>query len=397
LSDAAATIEKEIVSRERGRLLAEAWAKDPKKLAIPDTLLSSEAIMTVVEATGLISPFFTGGGRKARLKKASYEGRIGSKAYIYREENVPEQIFDSSRDEYLNVEKNSIVFVESDLDFRLPDFIALRFNLQIQHVHRGLLLGTGPLVDPGFWGKLCIPLHNLTDKDYIIPKEQGLIWVEFTKTTLPTNKTDDARAALHEGPRDEKGRWNIDEFLDKAATQYTGLKVPIRSSLPTMFGVATEAATKSAEEARAAKEDAKSALDVADKFRFYNVLSLIGAAVGFLAVCIAATSFLFNLSSRNEEIAGRLSDNTTAAQQSIERHINEVDRYGLQAVEARAFRPAIRSDLVRQDQAIAQLSSELKFQKLEIERLKQQDQYDRCMMRFGKGIFSPRHPCGAPR
>ena len=55
--------------------------------------------------------------------------------------------------EELTVGANSIVFVECDLDFRLPDFIALRFNLQIRHVHRGLLLGTGPLVDPGYRGK----------------------------------------------------------------------------------------------------------------------------------------------------------------------------------------------------------------------------------------------------
>ena len=120
----------------------------------------------------------------------------------------------------------------------MPDFIALRFNLQIQHVHRGLLLGTGPLVDPGFWGKLCIPLHNLTDQDYEIPKEEGLIWLEFTKTTLPTDKTDDARVPLEGISHDEKGHWDIEKFLNKAASQYRGHKVPIKSSLPTMFSEA---------------------------------------------------------------------------------------------------------------------------------------------------------------
>ena len=87
-------------------------------------------------------------------------------------------------EELVVIAANSIVFVECDLDFRLPDFLALRFNLHIRHVHRGLLLGTGPLVDPGYWGKLCIPLHNLTDEDYLIPRTEGLIWIEFTKTSL---------------------------------------------------------------------------------------------------------------------------------------------------------------------------------------------------------------------
>lgn len=197
--DSADTEEAPLISLEQGKLLAEAWAKNPQSLEIPDTLLTSDHIISVVEKTGLISPFFSSKkGRKARLKKAAYEGRVGSKAFIFKDKNCPERIFDASKDDFLLVPKNSIVFVESDLDFRLPDFIALRFNLQIQHVHRGLLLGTGPLVDPGFWGKLCIPLHNLTDQDYEIPKGEGLIWLEFTKTTLPTGHTDDARVPVQQ-------------------------------------------------------------------------------------------------------------------------------------------------------------------------------------------------------
>ena len=51
-------------------------------------------------------------------------------------------------------------------------------------MHRGLLVGTGPLVDPGFRGKLLIPLHNLTLDAYEIRGDEGLIWVEFTKTSF---------------------------------------------------------------------------------------------------------------------------------------------------------------------------------------------------------------------
>ena len=50
-------------------------------------------------------------------------------------------------------------------------------------MHRGLLLGTGPLVDPGFHGRLLIPLHNLTSDEYTIRGDEGLIWMEFTKTS----------------------------------------------------------------------------------------------------------------------------------------------------------------------------------------------------------------------
>ena len=76
---------------------------------------------------------------------------------------------------------NSITFVSIEPMLRLPEYIALRFNLKIRHVHKGLLLGTGPLVDPGFCGRLFIPLHNLTTNSYSFKGGDGLIWFEFTK------------------------------------------------------------------------------------------------------------------------------------------------------------------------------------------------------------------------
>ncbi len=61
--------------------------------------------------------------------------------------------------------------------------MAIRFNLRITYVHRGLLLGTGPLVDPGFVGDLLIPIHNLTNNSYYFKGGDQFIWVEFTKVS----------------------------------------------------------------------------------------------------------------------------------------------------------------------------------------------------------------------
>ncbi len=338
--------ETELVSRQKGEALAKAWKQEPRALRISDTLLSSQAIIKVVEATGLIAPFFTGGGRQARLKKAAYEGRIGTRAYIFNELNSPQRCFDSEVDKFLLVPRNSIVFVECDLDFRLPDFIALRFNLQIQHVHRGLLLGTGPLVDPGYWGKLCIPLHNLTDEDYAIPKDKGLIWIEFTKTTLNSADVDAERAPL--------GRefWDIEAFLNKASQQYYGHKVPIRSSLPTMF----EAANKKVEEsAKAAEDTAKSAADL----RSLNTIALVAAAFTLVTIIVGSTAFLFNLSNRNEDIAVKLRSDTETTQHAIEEHVTDVDRFATQPAEARAALPGLRRQLADQRRQIDDLKQQI--------------------------------------
>jgi hypothetical protein len=63
----------------------------------------------------------------------------------------------------------------------MPDYIAGRFNLLIRDVYRGLLVGTGPLVDPGFVGRLSIPLHNFTSNEYLLRADEGFVYFEFTK------------------------------------------------------------------------------------------------------------------------------------------------------------------------------------------------------------------------
>lgn len=310
---------------------------------IPHALLSSGDIKQVVLATGAISPFFEGGGRKSRLKKASYEGRIGSKAYEYRslkrvraferEFDIPfvedkyelSQIFDGSVDRGLVVPKNGIIFVETDLEFRIPDFIALRFNLQIKHVHRGLLLGTGPLVDPGFVGKLCIPIHNLTDEDYYIDKNDGLIWIEFTKTSLPADKDDEARAPL-EG---NQFQGDIRKLIEKAALRYPEEKIPIRSSLPGMFNQASESARK--------------AETAAKRMATFNFLGGLGAVIAIGGLLFTASNFLSGLSGRNEDIAGNLRATVESQQKEIHKLSDQVSDLKAELDRIRAG----RSDLGR--------------------------------------------------
>ena len=83
----------------------------------------------------------------------------------------------------IQLARNSISYLWIREKLLLPEYIAARFNLHIRHVHKGILLGTGPLVDSGFFGRLLIPLHNLTDNDYTIVGGDGIIWVEFTKVS----------------------------------------------------------------------------------------------------------------------------------------------------------------------------------------------------------------------
>ena len=296
-----------ILSRIDGKNLAEAFRdgnrEDPFP-CVPPALLSANHIKDYVIRTGAVAPFDAteGGGR---LKKAAYEGRIGCRAYHYDDAGDMVEVWNSDT---IVVHANSIVFVECDLDFRLPDFLALRFNLQIRHVHRGLLLGTGPLIDPGFWGKLCIPLHNLTDRDYLIPRSQELIWVEFTKTSF------DIGAPLGRDPLENpiKEYWHIREFIEKASRPLTrGWKsVPIRSSIPSM--------TREAEErAKRAESSAKQARNWVRTIGITGLVAIVIALVGL------GQAFYSNIQSAYNAVGSQITvlQNSTAELYSLKSQV----------------------------------------------------------------------------
>lgn len=147
---------------------------------IPPALLNSADIADYVRVTGMLFPFDPS---EEKLKTASYEIDFVGDVYRWdKPSGEPDKItVGPGGVDKLKLPRNSIYFFSPRTLFQIPNYIALRFNLRIQHVHRGLLLGTGPLIDPGFQGPLLIPLHNLTSIDYTLEAGKGIIWVEFTK------------------------------------------------------------------------------------------------------------------------------------------------------------------------------------------------------------------------
>src|SRR6266545_7570755 len=192
---------------------------------IPPALLNSADIMDYVRMTGLLHPF-----HKEKLKSASYEAAIHGSCFWCDDSGEQHEVrLEEGKDEELILHPNSIAFVQVEPYFRLPSYIALRFNLRITHVHRGLLLGTGPLVDPGFAGRLLIPLHNLTSKDYTLIGGEGLIWVEFTKLSrFVENDKDlrDSKRVLFTIP-ERKIELDAQRYFNRASDG-----VPARSSIP---------------------------------------------------------------------------------------------------------------------------------------------------------------------
>ena len=165
----------------------EFYTFDPFAEEIHPALLNSADIKKYVDRGCLIERDVFYDKLDKRLKTASYEMRFLGELHRWDTKNdgtLEPCCMKIRYGDAVKLPGNSITYLWMEEKLLLPEYIAARFNLHIRHVHKGILLGTGPMVDPGFFGSLLIPLHNLTNNDYEIDGGEGIIWVEFTKLNV---------------------------------------------------------------------------------------------------------------------------------------------------------------------------------------------------------------------
>ena len=148
----------------------------------PGAVLLAEDIRWYVEH-GLL--FDKVSFEEERLKGASYAMAPDSDGgWCFNESGVQQALIKRRDDkgEYFAIPKNSLAYIRLKECLRIPFYIIGRHNLKIDYIYKGLLLGTGPQVDPGFRGHLFIPLHNLTNCDTNIYLEESFVSIDFVRT-----------------------------------------------------------------------------------------------------------------------------------------------------------------------------------------------------------------------
>jgi deoxycytidine triphosphate deaminase len=154
------------------RPLTRAYWEDP----LPEWqgMLSSDLIAYYDDQIGgMIGPW-----TDAQLKPAGYELTLGEMCLVQGERKIL-----TPDDPWVEIPPNSIVFVSMEQWVRLPHYIAARFDLAIEFIYQGILLGTGPHVDPGFQGVLSCPLHNISNDAVHMRLSRTFAKMDFAKTS----------------------------------------------------------------------------------------------------------------------------------------------------------------------------------------------------------------------
>lgn len=257
---------------------------------IAPALLNSADILTYVKKTALIYPF-----NPQRLSGASYDVTIAGDVVYWAPDGGDRVVRKlESKGDFFDLFPNSIAFVTLKPVFQIPNYMALRFNLKISHIYKGLLLGTGPLVDPGFVGRLSIPLHNLTNNTYRFSYGDQLITVEFTKLS-PNREWDGRGASGGEGeekylPSNIPEKRTVHDYLEKA------LKGSANQSVISSIPAAMQESQRKIEEA---KEEAKK---VRDESRFQTVISAVSVIALVAAVIGGLISGLDSINTRYDTL-----------------------------------------------------------------------------------------------
>lgn len=247
---------------------------------IPAALLNSADIDDYMRVAALVSPY-----DPAKRKTASYALSVGSEIVFWDPKDpdaAPLRTLPVGA--AVVIPPNSLIYVRTAELFQLPNYMAVRFNLHIDLVHKGLLLGTGPLVDPGFFGRLMVPLHNLTSNTYVLAVGDEFIWAEFTKTSPaaawdPTPAQCPPRSGALIPFPNRKTDKSLSDYVLRAQLGHRRLQPGLsHRTLQNAIPDAIERARKTAMDAKASATKAKRRAGALQKFvTGIGILTFIGA------------------------------------------------------------------------------------------------------------------------
>jgi len=149
-------------------------------------LMTDAQIKTAVERKEImLDPFFL-----RQIQPASYDLGLGRTAFT----SSMKETVDLSKKGVLIVEPGEFAVVESREYVKLDSSTAAQLGLRSEYAQRGLVMLSGPQIDPTFEGILVVRLVNLAPKRIAIPYEAPFLTVQFFRLNQPVEEE-------YKGPR----------------------------------------------------------------------------------------------------------------------------------------------------------------------------------------------------
>ena len=322
------------LARKETEKYAEYKSKDPFP-EVGEALLNSVDLLMYLLKVGIVEPFDVN-----KLKGVTYQCAFSGEAHRFNQDSKRMEEINLEDTKELILEKNSITYLKIEEKFHVPEYMVLRFNLSVSNAYKGLLLGTGPIVDPGFEGNLFIPLHNLTGNEYVIKKGAPLIRVEFTKLSRHIewkNKKKNLFPLLNPITKSTPRNANFSKFFEAALLDsddkkffINGDATSVRSSIPDMI-------SSSAKQAEEARKNAKTAADTVEaikkKIRNWSIIGVISVVLTVSAIIISVYTLICDANSRYDSMVQEIKDCTyqiNTLEQQLEILQKKLDLYKMQ-------------------------------------------------------------------
>lgn len=143
-------------------------------------LLSGDQIRDAVKAGEIVLEPFD----PTNLQPASYDIRVGPWAFV---SSLKEKL-NLSQKGVLVIEPGEFAVLESRERVELDKQTAAQLGLRSEYAQRGLLMLSGPQIDPGFRGVLVVRLVNLAPKPIALPYESPFLTTQFFRLSNPVTE-----------------------------------------------------------------------------------------------------------------------------------------------------------------------------------------------------------------
>jgi deoxycytidine triphosphate deaminase len=144
-------------------------------------MLSNEELLRVIKEKKIVIKNF----EDKQLHPASYDARVGNTAFKTRPERG---IVNISEKGMIIIEPGEFVILTTFEHFEIPKDIAVRIGLRSYFARKGLILLSGPQIDPGFRGLLVVGIYNLGPRDIALTYKEPFCTLEFYQLAAPASK-----------------------------------------------------------------------------------------------------------------------------------------------------------------------------------------------------------------